>query len=95
MSNIKTRTICLEHQHAEDQATPFGMVCPSCKRRLYTNPPQGNLMSFWESQPVAFSLDREPCFVYSLIWENYRIRSVHLPDIEVPVADSTPIESHS
>lgn len=52
-------------------------------------------MSFWESQPVAFSLDREPCFVYSLMWENYRIRSVHLPDQEATVNESSEIESHS
>lgn len=95
MSNEKTTTICLEHQRVENQATPFGMVCPDCKRRLYTNPPQGNLMSFWESQPVAFSLDREPCFAYSLMWENYRIRSIHLPDNDLVIKESSEIESHS
>ncbi|QDV49276.1 hypothetical protein [Gimesia fumaroli] len=95
MSNEPKKTICLEHQCAEDQATPFGMVCPQCKRRLYTNPPQGNLMSFWESQPVAFTLDREPCFAYSLMWEDYRVRSIHLPDQEATARESSEIESHS
>ncbi len=95
MSNETTTTICLEHQRVENQATPIGMVCPDCKRRLYTNPPQGNLMSFWESQPVAFSLDREPYFAYSLMWENYRIRSIHLPENDLAAKESSEIESHS
>lgn len=95
MSNETTTTICLEHQRVENQATPIGMVCPDCKRRLYTNPPQGNLMSFWESQPVAYKLDREPCFAYSLMWENFRIRSIHLPENDLAAKESSEIESHS
>ncbi|QDU11683.1 hypothetical protein [Gimesia aquarii] len=94
MSN-RQKTICLEHQCVEDQATPVGMVCPHCKHRLYTNPPQGNVMSFWESQPVAYSLKQEPCFAYSLMWENYRIRSVHLPQNDLVAEESSPMESHS
>ncbi|WP_417380477.1 hypothetical protein [Gimesia sp.] len=95
MKNEPQKTICLDHQREEDQATPFGMVCPECKHRLYTNPPRGNLMSFWESQPVAFSLDHEPCFAYSLMWENYRIRSIHLPDQNVSAHEASEVESHS
>ncbi|HBL47626.1 hypothetical protein [Gimesia sp.] len=95
MRNEQQQTICLDHQCEEDQATPFGMVCPECKRRLYTRPPRGNLMSFWESQPVAFTLDREPCFAYSLMWEDYRIRSIHLPELNVAAPDSSEVESHS
>ncbi|MFH1303467.1 MAG: hypothetical protein ABIK07_20580 [Planctomycetota bacterium] len=95
MRNEQTTTICLTHQRVEDQATPFGMVCPDCKCRLYTNPPRGNLMSFWESQPVAYSLDREPCFAFSLMWENYRIRSIHLPETDLASTESSEIESHS
>ena len=93
--NEQTTTICLEHQSAENQATPQGMVCPRCKHRLYTNPPQGNLMSFWESQPVAYTLDHEPCFAYSLMWENFRIRSLHLPQ-NLSVDQAAPgVKSHS
>ncbi|MCH9655259.1 MAG: hypothetical protein K0U86_24210 [Planctomycetes bacterium] len=95
MSNLQKMTICLEHQSVEDQATPFGMVCPQCKHRLYTNPPEGNLMSFWESQPVAYSLKREPCFAYTLRWEDFRIRSIHLPEDDLVTQESPEIESHS
>lgn len=59
-----------------------GLVCPECKRRLYLDPPQGKCRTFWESQPVAYSLDRKPCFVYSLMWDDYRIRSLHPADSE-------------
>ena len=54
-----------------------GIVCPECKQRLYLNPPQGRCRSFWESQPVAYSLDRSPCFVFSLNWDDFQIRSLH------------------
>jgi len=37
-------------------------------------------MSFWESQPVAYSLDRKPLFAYTLMWDDFRIRSLHPPD---------------
>src|SRR5882724_9088166 len=68
---------CLEHQAPEDQMSPAGLVCPECKQRLYTQPPIGPLRTFWESQPGAWTVDREPCFVYSLLWDDYRIRSLH------------------
>jgi hypothetical protein len=70
-------TWCLEHQAAEDQMSSVGLVCPECKQRLYTQPPTGPLRTFWESQPGACAPDGEPCFVYSLMWIDYRIRSLH------------------
>jgi len=70
-------THCLNHQLPEDQTSMIGLVCPQCKHRLYTNPPVSEMRGFWESQPVAYSLDGRPCFVYSLMWENFRIRSLH------------------
>lgn len=39
-------------------------------------------MAFWESQPVAYTLDRQPCFAYTLVWENFRIRSLHPAESE-------------
>ena len=39
-------------------------------------------MCFWESQPGAYDLNRRPCFVYTLIWDDFRIRSLHPPDSE-------------
>jgi hypothetical protein len=70
-------TYCLVHQLPEDQATPLGLVCRRCKQRLEAQPPTGRCLSFWESQPEAYSLNREPCFVYTLIWDDFRIRSLH------------------
>lgn len=78
ITRVETR--CLAHQLPEDQASSVGMVCPRCKQRLYVRPPQGRCMSFWESQPVAYSLDGRPLFVYTLMWDDFRIRSLHLPD---------------
>lgn len=76
---FRGRTICLTHQLPEDQMSPVGLVCPHCKQRLYTAPPQGRCRAFWESQPMAYSLDGEPCFVYTLLWDDFRIRSLHPP----------------
>ena len=53
-----------------------------CKQRLYTRPPTGICRSFWESQPAAYSLDGQPCFVYSLMWHDFRIRTLHPPGTE-------------
>jgi hypothetical protein len=36
-------------------------------------------MSYWESQPAAYSTEREPCFVFILAWDDFRIRSLHPP----------------
>ena len=76
-------TWCIAHQRTEDQATPWGLVCPDCKRRLYLAPPSGRCFSCWESQPVAFALDGRPQFVYTLIWDDFRIRSLHAADSEI------------
>ncbi len=57
--------------------SPIGLVCPACKHRLYVRPPHGRCMSFWESQPVAYTLKREPCFVFTMMWSDFRIRSLH------------------
>jgi len=70
-------THCLEHQLPEDQSSPVGLVCPLCKQRLYVNPPQGRVFSCWESQPGAYTRMGEPCFVYTIIWPDFRIRSLH------------------
>jgi hypothetical protein len=51
-------------------------------------------MSFWESQPVAYTLEREPCFAYSLLWEDYRIRSLHLPEATASAEPATEQKSH-
>ncbi len=68
---------CLTHQRPEDQMSPVGLVCDRCKQRLYVKPPLGSCRGYWESQPAAYSLTREPCFVYVLAWEDFRIRSLH------------------
>jgi hypothetical protein len=86
-------TWCLEHQAAEDQMSPVGLVCPECKRRLYLSPPHGPLRTFWESQPGAWTLDRRPCFVYSLLWDDYRIRTLHPAEAEFDVRSrNAPVE---
>ncbi len=77
-----TLTTCLEHQRLEDQMSRVGLVCPECKRRLYLEPPSGRCMSFWESQPAAYTRDGRPCFVFTLMWDDYRIRSLHAADSE-------------
>ncbi|MCH7685616.1 MAG: hypothetical protein IH899_02865 [Planctomycetes bacterium] len=59
--------------------SPIGLVCPRCKQRLYTQPPLGHCMSYWESQPAAYSTEGEPCFVFTLAWDDFRIRSLHPP----------------
>ncbi len=74
---LRDFTWCLEHQADEDQMSPAGLVCPECKRRIYTQPPIGPLRTCWESQPGAYALNGEPCFVYTLIWDDFRIRSLH------------------
>jgi hypothetical protein len=77
---VRTTTLCLTHQLVEDQTSPVGLVCRQCKQRLDTHPPTGRCRSFWESQPAAYSMARKPCFVYSLMWDDFRIRSLHPPN---------------
>jgi hypothetical protein len=73
---------CLAHQRPEDQMTPLGLVCPDCKRTLYLSPPTGRCRSFWESQPGASDLNGQPCWVYTLMWDDFRIRSLHPANVE-------------
>ena len=81
MSHESARlTRCLTHQLLEDQVSAVGLVCPLCKQTLYTDPPRGRCLSFWESQPAASSTEHEPCFVYTLMWDDFRIRSLHAPN---------------
>lgn len=75
--------ICLEHQAVEDQMSPIGLVCPCCKHRLYVSPPTGRCRTFWESQPAAWTVDRQPRWVYSLVWDDFRIRSLHAAGVDV------------
>src|SRR5258708_39644440 len=70
---------CLTHQLPETQASPLGLVCTRCKQHLYVAPPHGRCAAYWESQPAAYSPDGEPCFVFVLAWDDYRIRSLHPP----------------
>jgi hypothetical protein len=73
-------TWCLNHHLPEDRASPLGRVCARCHRRLRVAPPPGRPMAYWESQPVACRLDGEPCFVYTLRWDEFQIRSLHVVD---------------
>lgn len=77
LHNNETGTFCLEHQRPEDCPSPRGLVCRECQQRLQSAPPRGELRSFWESQPAAFTLGRVPCWVYTLVWDDFRIRSLH------------------
>ncbi len=81
METISSKyTYCLTHHRIEDQMSSIGLVCECCKKKLNADPPEGKCMSFWESQPGAYSQNREPCFIYTLIWDNFRIRSLHPPE---------------
>jgi len=71
---------CLDHQLPETEASPVGLICPHCKRDLYTRTPEGPLRAFWEEQPGAYSLDGKPCWVYRLDWRDYSIRSLFPAD---------------
>lgn len=77
MSTFPDQSHCLSHQLPEDQTSPIGRVCSRCKHRLYVDPPQGEGRGFWESQPAAYTLLREPCFVYRLVWSDFEIRTLH------------------
>jgi hypothetical protein len=77
MAADRELTHCLTHQRPEDQSSPIGLVCPECKQRLYVAPPEGPCLAFWESQPGAYALDGEPCWVFALVWDDFRIRALH------------------
>lgn len=71
------KTYCLEHQQDEDHPSPRGLVCPLCHARITQSPPQGICRSYWESQPAAYTVHGDPCWVYTLTWADFRIRSLH------------------
>lgn len=76
-------TLCLQHQLSENQMSRVGLVCAECKRHLYLLPPAGVCRGFWESQPAAYSVGkRRPCFVFTLKWDSFEIRSLHPPGSE-------------
>lgn len=77
-------THCLTHQLPEDQATPLGLVCRECCARLNESPPEGERRGFWESQPGAYATDGRPCWVFSLLWDDFRIRSLHPAEAAAP-----------
>lgn len=78
------RTWCLAHQLPEDQPSSVGLVCPECKRRLTGDPPRGRCLGFWETQPALRTGHEEPRPIFTLVWDDFRIRSLHPPrDIDV------------
>jgi len=86
-------TFCLAHQLPEDDSSPVGLVCARCRHQLRADPPRGNPLCCWESQPPVFGLDGSPCFVYTLIWENFRIRSLHPAELQTDFR-SHDVQSH-
>lgn len=77
LASLSNGTFCLEHRLPEDQPSPYGLVCCECHARLLADPPQGPCRGFWESQPVLRG--DEPCSVFTLVWDNFQIRSLHPP----------------
>ena len=73
----ESETFCLEHQRPEDRPSSRGLLCAECHARLIEAPPQGAICSYWESQPAAYTLQGDPCWVYTLVWSDFRIRSLH------------------
>ena len=69
---------CLEHHRIADQATPWGMVCPDCKRRLYTAEVEPR--RFWLSQPEAYTLDGRPRFVSVIRLGDEQLRTLATPE---------------
>ncbi len=63
----------------------IGPVCACCKQRLYVDPPHGTCRTYWESQPAAYTLDGQPCFVYTLVWADFQIRTLHRPGTEFDI----------
>lgn len=77
-TGMKTTSLrlCLTHQLPETGTSPIGGVCARCKKMLYTQPASLENRAYWESQPVAYTLDRQPIFVYTRFGDNYKIRSL-------------------
>lgn len=81
------RSLCLDHQVFENQATPAGMMCEVCKQLYYTHSHSQPLRVTWESQPQAYSLRRSPCFVQRRSLGDLTIRSLHPPDESAETKD--------
>lgn len=73
--SVVIATRCLEHQLPEDRPSPLGLICRECRTRLQRDPPSGPCFGYWESQPVL--CDGDACSVFTLAWDNFRIRSLH------------------
>ncbi len=67
---------CLNHQLPETGTSPVGLVCACCKFLIYTRPDTGKPVAYWESQPGAYTLDRQPVFVYVRQINGIQIRSL-------------------
>lgn len=78
-AHFNTSTVCLTHQLPEDQLSSLGLICRECKAQLQAKPPQGRCLSFWEEAPAACTLDGEPYRVFTLAWDDFRVRSMHPP----------------
>ncbi len=77
MSSTSTSTYCLTHQRVEDICSPLGRVCRECAGEVRRRKLRRPRYAYWESQPPAFSLSGTPQFVYTLLWDDFRIRSLH------------------
>ena len=75
MTAIAAHTHCLEHQLPEDHPSSVGLICRKCHSRLLQDPPRGQCRGYWESQPIIS--DGDPCSVFTLVWDNFQIRSLH------------------
>ena len=66
---------CLIHQQAELSTSPLGLVCPCCKQAVYLQPASKH-RSYWESQPGAYTLDKQPIFIHVRQTDTLKIRSL-------------------
>jgi hypothetical protein len=71
-----TPGICLIHQQVETRTSPAGLVCPCCKQALYLQTAGGEVRSYWESQPGAYTLEKHPIFIRVRQVGQVKIRSL-------------------
>lgn len=74
---VVATTFCLTHQLPEDRPSDLGLVCNECKQRLESRPPNGPCISFWETAPNSQWPEPESRPVFTLAWDDFRIRSLH------------------
>lgn len=67
---------CLTHQLPETGTSPLGGVCRCCKSLVYLQANTNVQGAYWESQPAAYTLDRQPIFVYVRILDGIKLRSL-------------------